>query len=1260
MLEVDDSDIYALHDEVLRELVGRLCEAELESLGLSPSAVHWGGDHKAADGGLDVSVSLPNSVHITGFIPRPVTGFQVKTPTMSAAAIRKEMAPRSSARPAIRALALNGGAYIMVSAKSSNTSSALASRRKAMVEALRNVRGRGQLITDFYERGKLSTWIRRHAGVALWLASKIGKAYVGWRPHGAWAVRPTAADPGFLMNKAPRVYCSLRPEELLPDAEALDVVRAQLTAPGAVVRLVGLSGVGKTRFAEQLFDARKHPKALPASQVFYADMSDSPEPPPIGMAERLLALGKPAFLVVDNCPPDLHRSLSNVCRRGTSQLRVLTIEYDIRDDQPEGTEVVRLEPNTDSTIEKLLSARFQCLSALDVATISKFSGGNARLAIVAAEAWSRHGGGVRIGDAELFRRIFFQRNPEDDSLRQVAQAAALVYSFSIDATGPGEARCLARLCRADETEFIRRVEQLRERGVVQARGEWRAVLPHVIANRLAEEALRSWSRAAIEAVVVDPVNPRLLRSFSRRLGFLHRSDEAVAIVDAWLSPGGLLGETETLDEARAEVFANVAPVSQWKALTALERVGQRHASAGASAVWASHAELLRHLAYNAEMFTQAARMLASGALEAPSVEARVGARRALVSLFYAALSGTHAPLDRRLAVVQSVVVRLEEGATGLAIECLNAALECDHFSSSYRFDFGATSRDHGYRPRTRDEATQWLSAVLTKARSWAANPDLRLALRPSVAARFGPLWRFGGIESEIEALVMALAEGSYWPEGWKACRRTAVSRSESLGRNSRRRLLALERALAPTNIGDRVRAFLVGDYLLDVLDESNGENAIQRASKRRANIAAEIGAELMEDSSTFKDMLPMLLRHDNRAMDLGHGMASKSLDPEALWTMFVDGLSEIAVDERKYALPMGLLRWLAGCDRPLAEQLLDRCVAHPVMGAVFPECQAVVGVLSKDVSRILRAITLKLSPVQKYISLAYGVAIDGCGAAELKDLLIRLASEPGGYDAALEILWMRLGPARGEADALAAEIVEAGQSLLQRLEFDSGGARDREYKAIQVIERCVIGRSAAGVAAEVARKVREAMVDHSLWPFNAKCVIKPLLMKEPIVVLDVLLGGSAEDMIALIRLWDDFSDRDQDPWGAVPKETWREWCDRDPESRYPRAASVVQLIQAGAEGGVGWSDIALQLLAEAQNPGEVLGVMVERFTPMIWSGSRAAIMERYLKLLESLDRGVVAKIPDLVERYRESLRLEIVWQRRLEKEGSRNVDESFE
>src|SRR5581483_11991333 len=98
MFEVTPDDIALLNDADLRELVGRLSEAELRRRGLPTSAVKASGHQDASDAGLDVIAELPAHVQIEGWIPRPITGFQVKKHKMAKGKILAEMCPSGEPR----------------------------------------------------------------------------------------------------------------------------------------------------------------------------------------------------------------------------------------------------------------------------------------------------------------------------------------------------------------------------------------------------------------------------------------------------------------------------------------------------------------------------------------------------------------------------------------------------------------------------------------------------------------------------------------------------------------------------------------------------------------------------------------------------------------------------------------------------------------------------------------------------------------------------------------------------------------------------------------------------------------------------------------------------------------------------------------------------------------------------------------------------------------------------------------------------------
>ena len=105
MFEITKQNLLGLNGDQLRELVARLCEAELRILGMPASSVRWSGAHTAADGGLDVECRVGDSDFRGDFVPRPRTGFQVKKPSMPPSKIpSRDVSERDAAACVFRSL----------------------------------------------------------------------------------------------------------------------------------------------------------------------------------------------------------------------------------------------------------------------------------------------------------------------------------------------------------------------------------------------------------------------------------------------------------------------------------------------------------------------------------------------------------------------------------------------------------------------------------------------------------------------------------------------------------------------------------------------------------------------------------------------------------------------------------------------------------------------------------------------------------------------------------------------------------------------------------------------------------------------------------------------------------------------------------------------------------------------------------------------------------------------------------------------------
>ncbi len=331
LLDITGDDIAELNDTDLRSLIGLLCEADYRSGDLSTRGITWGGHQDAADGGLDVVVRDEGEPPANSFVPKKHTGLQVKNPDMPRKKILEEMRPKGVLRDSIKELIQAGGAYLIVSSKASTTEKTRANRLNAMREAVENEENSQNLFVDFLDRGQVATWVRNHPSLILWVRNKIGRPLQGWRPYENWANAPGGIEEEYLLDDGLRLHDGTGSAcEVLSAQDGLFRLRSALSSPRSSVRLVGLSGVGKTRLVQALFDERIGEQQLDSSLAIYTDISDSPLPEPGAMAEQLVASQSKIILIVDNCPPDLHRRLTTTCIQPDSAVSLLTVEYDVR------------------------------------------------------------------------------------------------------------------------------------------------------------------------------------------------------------------------------------------------------------------------------------------------------------------------------------------------------------------------------------------------------------------------------------------------------------------------------------------------------------------------------------------------------------------------------------------------------------------------------------------------------------------------------------------------------------------------------------------------------------------------------------------------------------------------------------------------------------------------------------------------------------------------------------------------------------------
>src|SRR5439155_27031638 len=133
-----------------------------------------------------------------------------------------------------------------VSSGSDVSDTALENRRQAMRAAVAELPRSDSLFLDFYDRSRLATWLRSHPALIPWVRKTIGRSIQGWRSYDAWAFSPEGVEDDYLEDDALRILGVKRDREGMSVADGIQTIRTALAKPQGIVRLAGLSGVGKT------------------------------------------------------------------------------------------------------------------------------------------------------------------------------------------------------------------------------------------------------------------------------------------------------------------------------------------------------------------------------------------------------------------------------------------------------------------------------------------------------------------------------------------------------------------------------------------------------------------------------------------------------------------------------------------------------------------------------------------------------------------------------------------------------------------------------------------------------------------------------------------------------------------------------------------------------------------------------------------------------------------------------------------------------
>ncbi len=941
------------------------------------------------------------------------------------------------------------------------------------------------------------------------------------------------------------------------------------------------------------------------------------------MARDLIARRQRAILVADNCNPNTHSELARLCASDASEVSLITVEYDIRDDEPEQTDVFRLQSASPDLVTEWIKQSFPDVSQVDCEKIAGFSDGNFRVAGALAQTVGKGETLGSLKSRELFERIFHQRNEPDRQLLQAAEDLSLLYSIDgEDTSDEGELVQVGAIRGTGARPLYEALAEMRQRGVVQVRGRFRAILPQAIANALAAHALERIPPADFDQFCVR-LPPRMLKSVSRRLGYLHDSSIAQSTVTRWLQVDGPLGDLIAMGDAGFQIITNIAPVAPEVVLARLEReLAGLPPDVRLEHQWAS---LVKVIGYDAHLFDRAVSLLARFASSEPENNNLSSARNTFSELFHLYLSGTQATPEQRRSAIKRLAASNNENLRRSAQIGLRALLQ-SHFMSVGSHDFGARPRDWGWHPKLNTEVGDWYEEAIALVIELESDADARVFLAEHVR----DLWRYPTCRDALDRAATAFLEKRPWIEGWIAFRATLRFDGKDMPDDVRAKLEQIINRLKPSDLLNQARAVVLnrmpGGGGWDFADGEDDEGDASKGWKKADRMAQEVGRWLASDAAIRAEFFTELLAQPQamRAFECGRGLAEGADDLNAIWLELVTAYRAAATGTRNATVLGGYIYQAHQRDQSFTSAALETAIENPDLAPVLPYLQARVGIDTEGIGRLRRAVAKGVLVAGNFQSIANG-SVSKSPPEPLAVLLEDIATLSDGVEIALDVLHMHFYSNREETSNRNARLVSVGRDLLVRANFSKNSPL-RDFGAHTVILICLTGDEGRPAAEKVCRHICSALDAYQVSPHNLSYIFKALFDAQPFVTLDVfLLSPSPHGIHHRFDL-----DFNMGPSvESVDPAILQKWASRDPQTRYPLLGKCVSMFRKkNNEEQNEISPLFLSMLDNAPDKRLFLGDLWDRVHPRSWGGSLAHILiqrkAQVMKLAEHSDAQVRA------------------------------------
>lgn len=1225
ILEVSYKHIEMLNEQQLTDLLGRLLRLEASAAGIPISNVGVSLKIDVADGGEDAIIQWGDGPAQTNWIPNRLTLFQCKATYMPPASCEKEIRKKGSTelKSRVEEVLDAGGAYILFYNRNCNNKQQM----RRIREFRKAIREAGKPYADtadirIYDANKIADWVNQYIPAIYVVCEYIGR-YIspGFETWSSWSKHKDHQHP-FVCNETLSGYI----EELR---------KYFSSSVRRVARIVGLSGLGKTRLALEAFRPPNDPNDISqqilSDQTIYLDLSSSSVDNLPAVLSSWRLQGLKGLVVVDNCPLELHQRLCKEVQHMDSQMNLLTLDYN-----PERFNAnypyIELKPApTDTVIKPMLKNAYPVLNNGDINRIAEFAQGFPQMAVLIAEAkLNDHPDLGSIENSVILDRLLWGRNQPDEEAFRVISACSLFERVGFWEDVAEERHFVAKnICKLDPDRFYEKAVDFLDRGILKKRGRYVSVTPLPLAIRLAANWWKKCPPERRVTLITQPLPEGMAEALFDQFSKLHFLPEARKLTSQLCGDHGPFSQSEVLNsEKGSRLFCSLAEVNPQAATEAIDRAFGTWTINDLKHVGPGRRNLVRaleKLCFWKDTFPTAARILMAFAV-AENEKWSNNATGQFLQLFRLLLPGTQAPPEARLMILDEALDRPDEEYKILAIKALGSALQTCWF-----FRFGSVetqgsrfSQEEWYPKSWSEVFTYWRNVLARLAPFVTRHDALGELARDQVAENIRGLIQYGLLD-ELEEIIRTVADKDIlWPDALEAIRHSIRYDGMEMSAEVKQRLYGWIDLLQPEGLAERLR-LTVSIPPYDYEKDEDG-NYVNLAALRAKQLAEELAGR----DATWMDYLPVVLQGEQRqGLVFGERLGEILAESDLFIDKVLDAMRKMEGNGNVDVLG-GFLRGLRSRNPDLVSKTLQTIADDLVLSGYLVDVTRLSRPEPPDLERVLGLLKSGRISVYAMRKFAYHSVLDHLDAPVVTEFCEVLRNHsPEGAWIALEVLnlYTLHDPEKQKACKNTLMNILLTPGLLAR----NTGILHKDFwlwkEAVITILKADEGRK---LAEHLVHEILELLIEDSNLEFDLHDQLVPIFKKLIMRYQSIIWPKLADLLLSddwRVQRWlqtllgsEQRSGNENKPGVlfCMPHDVLKEWCRNNPEKAPQVLARIVPIYEKVDEKWT-WHPLARWLIDHFGNRDEVLSAIAFNMSNFrIIIGSLVPFLQKQIELLKQL------------------------------------------